>query len=169
MFSGKTEEFIRRIKRVQFANQKVKIFKPSIDSRYDKDRVVSHNNNSINSTPINNPNKIKLHLDNVDVIGIDEAQFFDMDLVNVCTEIANKGIRVIVAGLDMDFKGNPFGPIPSLMAIAENVTKVHAICLHCGNDANHSHRLINNKKLMVLGEKENYQPLCRNCFNKANK
>jgi len=169
MFSGKTEELIRRLKRAQFARQKVEIFKPAIDTRYDDTDVVSHDSNSIRSTPVESSQSILLLAAGVDVIGIDEAQFFDKELVNVCNELANLGCRVIVAGLDMDYRGNPFGPIPSLLATAEYVTKVHAICMVCGNLANHSHRLDeSNDSLVLLGETEKYQPLCRGCFYERN-
>jgi thymidine kinase len=167
MFSGKTEELIRRLKRAQFAKQKTEIFKPMIDTRYDEEEVVSHDANRITSTPVPSSGNITLLADDVDVVGIDEAQFFDMELVSVCTALANKGARVIVAGLDMDFQGKPFGPIPALMASAEYVTKVHAVCVRCGNLANHSHRTSAQKGLVVLGEKDQYEPLCRNCFYKA--
>ncbi len=166
MFSGKTEELIRRLKRAQFAKQKVEIFKPAIDTRYDAEGVVSHDMNSIPCTPVENSGNILLFSSDIDVIGIDEAQFFDNGIIEACNKLANQGIRVIVAGLDMDFKGNPFGPMPALCAIAENVTKVHAICMECGQLANYSHRLIKNDKLVLLGEKEEYQPLCRTCYNR---
>ncbi len=169
MFSGKTEELIRRLKRAEFARQKVEIFKPIIDTRYHEEEVVSHDENSIVSTPVPSSSNILLLADNVDVIGIDEAQFFDDELVSVCTDLANRGARVIVAGLDMDYKGQPFGPIPKLMACAEYVTKVHAVCVTCGNLANHSFRFVPGDNLVQLGETESYQPLCRNCFNKARK
>ena len=165
MFSGKTEELIRRLKRAQFAKQKVEIFKPAIDTRYAEEEVVSHDKNSIASTPVENSGNILLLSSDIDVVGIDEAQFFDNGLVEACNKLANQGIRVIIAGLDMDFKGNPFGPMPALCAIAENVTKVHAICMECGQLANYSHRLVQNDKLVLLGEKEEYQPLCRTCYN----
>jgi thymidine kinase len=169
MFSGKTEELIRRLKRAQFAKQKVEIFKPAIDKRYHIDDVVSHDSNSIRSTPVESSQSILLFASDVDVVGIDEAQFFDSEIVNVCNVLAKQGVRVIVAGLDMDFRGVPFGPIPALMATAEYVTKVHAICMICGNLANHSHRLDNsNEALVVLGETETYQPLCRDCFYDRN-
>ena len=169
MFSGKTEELIRRLKRAQFAKQKVEIFKPAIDKRYHIDDVVSHDSNSIRSTPVESSQSILLFASDVDVVGIDEAQFFDSEIVNVCNVLAKQGVRVIVAGLDMDFRGVPFGPIPALMATAEYVTKVHAICMICGNLANHSHRLDNsNDALVVLGETETYQPLCRDCFYDRN-
>ncbi len=169
MFSGKTEELIRRLKRAQFAKQKTEIFKPMVDTRYDEEEVVSHDANRITSTPVPSSGNITLLADDVDVVGIDEAQFFDMELVSVCTALANKGARVIVAGLDMDFQGKPFGPIPALMASAEYVTKVHAVCVRCGNLANHSHRTSAQKGLVVLGEKDQYEPLCRSCFHKANR
>jgi len=167
MFSGKTEELIRRMKRAQFAQQKVEIFKPEIDKRYDETQVVSHDANAIHSTPVPNSSNILILADDVDVVGIDEAQFFDMGLVQVCNQLANSGIRVIVAGLDMDYLGKPFGPIPHLMSTAEYVTKVHAICMQCGDLANHSHRFLESGGLVVLGEKESYEPLCRACFTKA--
>ncbi len=167
MFSGKTEELIRRLKRAQFARQRVEIFKPKIDIRYSEEEVVSHDANSIRSTPVENSGNILLLTGEVDVVGIDEAQFFDTNIVAVCQKLADSGIRVIVAGLDMDFLGKPFGPMPQLMAIAEYVTKVHAICVHCGNIAQHSHRLTANDRLVMLGEKDTYEPLCRHCFNKA--
>ncbi|MCD6113189.1 MAG: thymidine kinase [Bacteroidales bacterium] len=164
MFSGKTEELIRRLKRAKIARQKVEIFKPSIDVRYDEEDVVSHDKNVIHSTPVQSSSEILLLANNVDVVGIDEAQFFDMELVNVCNALANSGVRVIVAGLDMDFQGKPFGPMPSLLATAEYITKVHAICMNCGNLAQYSHRIVSGDKLVVLGEKESYEPLCRKCF-----
>lgn len=167
MFSGKTEELIRRLKRAEFANLKVEIFKPKIDTRYSEEEVVSHNANAIRSTPVDSPGNILLMASDVDVIGIDEAQFFDDSIVEVCRELANSGIRVIVAGLDMDFAGKPFGPMPALMATAEFVTKVHAICVKCGNIAQHSHRLTANNNLVMLGEKDTYEPICRECYNKA--
>ena len=167
MFSGKTEELIRRLKRAQFARQRVEIFKPKIGIRYSEEEVVSHDANSIRSTPVENSGNILLLTGEVDVVGIDEAQFFDANIVAVCQKLADSGIRVIVAGLDMDFLGKPFGPMPQLMAIAEYVTKVHAICVHCGNIAQHSHRLTANDRLVMLGEKDTYEPLCRHCFNKA--
>lgn len=167
MFSGKTEELIRRLKRAQLARQKVEIFKPEVDVRYDEVKVVSHDSNAIHSTPVPASGNILLMATDVDVVGIDEAQFFDMELVGVCNQLANSGIRVIVAGLDMDYKGRPFGPIPALLATAEYVTKVHAICLRCGNLANHSHRITNESSLVLLGETTNYEPLCRDCFNEA--
>ena len=164
MFSGKTEELIRRLKRARIAKQKVEIFKPRVDVRYDVADVVSHDENSIPSTPVESASQILLMTNDVDVVGIDEAQFFDSELTGVCNTLANQGIRVIVAGLDMDYLGNPFGPIPSLLAIAEDVTKVHAVCMNCGDLASYSHRTIHNDQLVLLGEKESYEPLCRRCF-----
>lgn len=168
MFSGKTEELLRRLKRAKIARQKVEIFKPLVDVRYSEEEVVSHDANAIRSTPVESSGNIMLLSSNVNVVGIDEAQFFDNGLTNVCHQLANQGIRVIVAGLDMDFKGKPFGPIPSLLATAEYVTKVHAICMRCGDLAQFSHRLSKEEKLVVLGEKNEYEPLCRCCFMKAN-
>ncbi len=165
MFSGKTEELIRRLKRAQFANQQVEIFKPKLDVRYSEDEVVSHDSNAIRSTPVDSSGNILLLTGDVDVVGIDEAQFFDANIVDVCRRLADNGVRVIVAGLDMDYLGNPFGPMPALMAMAEYVTKVHAICVRCGNLAHHSHRLSDSDQLVVLGEKDVYQPICRHCFN----
>ena len=167
MFSGKTEELIRRLKRAEFAKQRVEIFKPALDTRYSEIEVVSHDRNSIMSTPVDSSSSILLLSSDIDVGGIDEAQFFDDGLVAVCNELANKGIRVIVAGLDMDFKGVPFGPIPALCAIADEVTKVHAICVRCGALAYVSHRLVNNEKRVMLGEQAEYEPLCRECYRKA--
>jgi thymidine kinase len=167
MFSGKTEELIRRLKRAKFAKQNVEIFKPQIDTRYSEEDVVSHDSNAIRCTPVTSSGNILLMSAEVDVVGIDEAQFFDNNLPEVCNKLADMGIRVIVAGLDMDFKGNPFGPMPQLMAIAEHVTKVHAICVKCGNLAQYSHRTIKAEKLVVLGETDSYEPLCRSCFNEA--
>jgi len=169
MFSGKTEELIRRLKRAKIARQTVEIFKPEIDVRYSKSEVVSHDENSIQSTPVGNSANILLLSGNVEVIGIDEAQFFDKGLVEVVTKLANMGIRVIVAGLDMDFKGKPFGPIPELMAVADHITKVHAICVTCGNIAQFSHRLSEKEQTVLLGEKDIYEPLCRGCFREINK
>jgi thymidine kinase len=169
MFSGKTEELIRRMKRAKFAKQNVEIFKPGIDTRYDEEMVVSHDANEIHSTPVPSSSNIPILANNIDVVGIDEAQFFDDGLVNVCNQLANSGVRVIVAGLDMDFKGVPFGPMPGIMACAEYVTKVHAICMRCGELANHSHRIIDKEDLVLLGEVDEYEPLCRNCFNIATK
>ncbi len=167
MFSGKTEELIRRLKRAKYAKQRVEIFKPQIDTRYSEQEVVSHDANSILSTPVSSSGNILLLAHNVDVVGIDEAQFFDMNLPNVCNQLADQGIRVIVAGLDMDFRGKPFGPMPNLMAIAEYVTKVHAICVHCGDLAQYSHRTTDAEKLVLLGETDVYEPLCRLCYNKV--
>lgn len=169
MFSGKTEELIRRLKRAKIAKQKVEIFKPEIDKRYDELNVVSHDANAILSTPVPSSSNIMLLANDVDVIGIDEAQFFDSELTNVCNHLASRGIRVIVAGLDMDYLGKPFGPMPALLATAEYITKVHAICMNCGNLANHSHRVVHNDKLVLLGEKEAYEPLCRSCFEEKKK
>lgn len=165
MFSGKTEELIRRMKRAQFAKQKVEIFKPSIDVRYSDVDVVSHDKTAITSTPVDSSGNILLLADDVEVVGIDEAQFFDDGLVDVCNELANRGIRVIVAGLDMDFQGKPFGPMPALMAVAEDVYKVHAICVRCGALAYVSHRLVDSDKRVLLGETGEYEPICRSCYN----
>ena len=167
MFSGKTEELIRRVKRAVFARQRVEIFKPSIDTRYSEEEVVSHDRNSIRSTMVDTSASILLLASDIDVVGIDEAQFLDDGLPAVCNELANRGIRVIVAGLDMDFKGVPFGPMPALCAIADDVTKVHAICMRCGSLAYVSHRLVNEEKRVLLGEKAQYEPLCRECYLKA--
>ncbi len=167
MFSGKTEELIRRINHARIAKQNVEIFKPKIDTRYDKEKVVSHNKNAFLSTPVDSAQNILLLANNVEVVGVDEAQFFDEGLVEVCSQLANIGVRVIVAGLDMDFQGNPFGPIPKLLAIAEYVTKVHAICVRCGDLAQYSHRLTDASKLVLLGELDAYEPLCRGCYIKA--
>lgn len=167
MFSGKTEELIRRMKRAKFAKQKVEIFKPSLDTRYSEVDVVSHDQHSIPSTPVDNSSTIALLSSDIDVVGIDEAQFLDDGLVDVCNDLANRGVRVIVAGLDMDFKGKPFGPIPALCAIADEVTKVHAICVKCGALAYVSHRLVANDKRVLLGEQAEYEPLCRECYQKV--
>lgn len=167
MFSGKTEELIRRMKRAQFAHLNVEIFKPAIDVRYSEEDVVSHDHNSIPSTPVDSSQNILLLANDVDVVGIDEAQFFDMGIVDVCNELARRGIRVICAGLDMDFKGVPFGPMPALMAIADEVYKTHAICVHCGDLAYVSHRTVNSDKRVLLGETDSYEPLCRACYEKA--
>lgn len=164
MFSGKTEELIRRLRRAHYAQQVVEIFKPALDKRYDEVNVVSHNANAIPSVPVNTATDILNFTSTADVVGIDEAQFFDETLVAVATTLANQGVRVIIAGLDMDYLGKPFGPIPALMAIAEEVTKVNAICLGCGADANHSHRKVQAASLVYLGETESYEPLCRRCF-----
>ena len=167
MFSGKTEELIRRLKRAKIAKLKVEVFKPGVDTRYSEEDVVSHNTTALHSIPVENATQILLYANDVDVIGIDEAQFLDDELPNVCRQLADNGVRVIVAGLDMDFLGNPFGPMPRLMAIAEDVTKVHAICVRCGSPAQFSHRTIEGDKLVVLGETESYEPLCRACYNKV--
>nr|WP_024992587.1 thymidine kinase [Prevotella amnii] len=167
MFSGKTEELIRRMKRAKFAKQRVEIFKPAIDVRYSEEEVVSHDHNSILSTPIGSSESILLLASDIDVVGIDEAQFFDQGLVEVCNTLAKNGMRVIIAGLDMDYKGVPFGPIPALCAIADDVTKVHAICVKCGALAYLSHRLVANEHRVLLGEQGEYEPLCRDCYNKA--
>ena len=167
MFSGKTEELIRRMKRAKFAKQKVEIFKPALDTRYSDVDVVSHDKHSIPSTPVDNSSTIALLSSDIEVVGIDEAQFLDDGLVDVCNELANKGVRVIVAGLDMDFQGKPFGPIPALCAIADEVMKVHAICVKCGALAYVSHRLVANDKRVLLGEQAEYEPLCRECYKKC--
>ena len=167
MFSGKTEELIRRMRRAQFARQKVEIFKPAIDVRYSEEDVVSHDQKHIQSTPIDSPGSILLLSSDIDVVGIDEAQFFDMGIVDVCNELANRGVRVIVAGLDMDYKGVPFGPMPALCAIADDVTKVHAICVKCGNLAYVSHSKVQSEQRVLLGETTEYEPLCRECYQKA--
>jgi len=167
MFSGKTEELIRRLKRAQFAKQKIEIFKPAIDKRYDDQMVTSHDANRIPSTSVPAAANIAILANDCQVVGIDEAQFFDDEIVEVCNDLANRGVRVIVAGLDMDYKGNPFGPMPTLMATAEYVTKVHAVCTRTGNLAHYSHRTSDQKDLVVIGEKENYEPLSREAFNKA--
>lgn len=167
MFSGKTEELIRRMKRAQFAKQRVEIFKSSIDTRYSEENVVSHDQNTIRSTPIDSSGNILLLASDIDVVGIDEAQFLDNGLMDVCNQLANNGVRVIVAGLDMDYKGVPFGPIPALCAVADEVTKVHAICVKCGALAYVSHRLIADDHRVMLGEQQEYEPLCRECYQKA--
>ncbi|MEN8746256.1 MAG: thymidine kinase [Polaribacter sp.] len=167
MFSGKTEELIRRLKRAQFAKQRIEIFKPAIDTRYDEEEVVSHNDSRIRSTPVPIASNIRLLANDVDVVGIDEAQFFDNEIVAVCNDLANRGIRVIVAGLDMDFKGNPFGPMPALMATAEYVTKVHAVCTHTGNLAHYSFRKAKNEDIVMLGETQEYEPLSRAAYYNA--
>ena len=168
MFSGKTEELIRRLKRAKIANQKVEIFKPKIDTRYDELKVVSHDENFILAVPIDHSRKLLELTDGVGVVGIDEAQFFDAELTDVCQQLALKGKRVIVAGLDMDFKGRPFGPMPNLLAVAEYITKVHAICQHCGNLATHSFRLVSEGTTVLLGEKESYEARCRTCYDMGN-
>jgi len=168
MFSGKTEELIRRLKRAKIAGLKVEIFKPAIDNRYSENMVVSHDDRSISSSPVENASMILLLTSDVDVVGIDEAQFFDNAIVDVCRILANRGVRVVVAGLDMDFAGKPFGPMPEIMSTAEYVTKVHAICVECGNHANYSYRIADDKRVVLLGEKDVYKPLCRNCYNRKN-
>ena len=168
MFSGKTEELIRRLKRAKIANQKVDIFKPKVDTRYDDKNVVSHDANAILSTPVENSSKILELSEGIGVVGIDEAQFFDMDLPDVCQQLALRGTRVIVAGLDMDYRGIPFGPMPNLLAVAEYITKVHAICQHCGNLATHSYRLSSDDDTVVLGEKDSYEARCRTCYHMGN-
>lgn len=166
MFSGKTEELIRRLRRAQIARLRVEIFKPKTDVRYDETAVVSHNQNAIPSVPVDHSSALLLMItDQVEVVGIDEAQFFDDELPHVCNVLANRGIRVIVAGLDMDFKGKPFGPMPAIMAMAESVTKVYAVCVQCGNPALYSYRLVPDGAKILLGEKESYEPRCRSCFN----
>jgi len=167
MFSGKTEELIRRLKRAKIANLKVEIFKPVIDVRYDEVKIVSHDTNAIQSTPIDNSQKILLLAQDVEVIGVDEAQFFDLELPNVCDQLAARGVRVIAAGLDMDYLGNPFGPMPSLMSKADYVTKLHAICVICGNIANYSYRKVPNDDQVMLGELDVYEPRCRKCYNEG--
>lgn len=164
MFSGKTEELIRRLKRARIARQSVEIFKPAIDTRYHAENVVSHDDHAIHSTPVQTASQILLYANDFDVVGIDEAQFFDDDLIHVCNKLADMGTRVIVAGLDMDYTGKPFGPIPALMAAAEYVDKVHAVCIRCGGIAQYSHRKVEQKGLVVLGETDRYEPLCRHCF-----
>lgn len=166
MFSGKTEELIRRLKRAKIAHQKVEIFKPALDTRYDAENIVSHDENHITSTPVSHSANILLYTNQVDVVGIDEAQFFDEGILNVCRQLAQRGIRVVVAGLDMDFQGNPFGPMPQLLAIADYITKVHAICVVCGNIANYSYRISKSEDKILLGEKKEYEPRCRICFLK---
>lgn len=168
MFSGKTEELIRRLKRAKIANQRVEIFKPRLDTRYDDSRVVSHDANSILSTPIDHSTKLLSLAEGFEVIGIDEAQFFDLELPTVCQELALRGTRIIVAGLDMDYRGKPFGPMPDLLAVAEYITKVHAICPHCGNLATHSYRLSQDNSDVLLGEKDHYEPRCRTCYSMGN-
>ena len=169
MFSGKTEELLRRIRRAEFANQKIELFKPAIDTRYDETEVVSHNENSRISTPVNSSSEILLYINmsEVQVVAIDEVQFFDEGIVEVCNQLANAGIRVIVSGLDMDYKGIPFGPMPKLMAVAEYVSKQHAICTRCGDLAHFSYRIVPNEKQVLLGEKDAYEPLCRHCYDEA--
>jgi len=168
MFSGKTEELIRRLKRAKIAGQRVEVYKPKVDTRYDEKKVVSHDENHILSTPIAHSKELLELPDDITVVGVDEAQFFDMDLPQYCQKLALKGIRVIVAGLDMDFKGVPFGPIPHLLAVSEYITKVHAICQHCGNLATHSYRLTAEENQVLLGEKDAYEPRCRHCYEMGN-
>ncbi len=168
MFSGKTEELIRRLRRAKFANQRVEIFKPKIDNRYDENDVVSHDATTINAMPIERSAELLNLPDGVNVVGIDEAQFFDLELTDVCQELAMRGIRVIVAGLDMDYRGVPFGPMPHLLAVAEYITKVHAICVHCGNLATHSYRFTQEKDVVLVGETESYEPRCRTCYGMGN-
>lgn len=168
MFSGKTEELIRRLKRAKIAAQKVEVFKPCVDTRYDETAVVSHDTNSLLAQPVEHSSKILTISAETTVVGVDEAQFFDTDLVETCQQLALGGVRVIVAGLDMDYRGKPFGPMPGLLAVAEYVTKVHAICVHCGNLATHSYRLAHGDEVILLGEKEQYEPRCRNCYHMGN-
>jgi thymidine kinase len=168
MFSGKTEELIRRLKRAKIAGQRVEIFKPQLDTRYDAVKVVSHDANAIAATPIARANKMLENLDGVQVIGIDEAQFFEAGLTDVCQQLALRGVRVIIAGLDMDYRGKPFGPMPNLLAVAEYITKVHAICQQCGNLATHSYRKVQDKSAILLGEKDSYEPRCRTCYEMGN-
>ncbi|HCF64287.1 MAG TPA: thymidine kinase [Ferruginibacter sp.] len=165
MFSGKTEELIRRLKRAKIANLKVEIFKPAVDVRYDDVKIVSHDTNSIHSTPVDNASSILLPALQVDVVGIDEAQFFDESIVEVCNHLAMRGVRVIVAGLDMDYTGRPFGPMPQLLATADYITKLHAICVQCGNIASISYRKVKDESQLLLGEKDLYEPRCRACWN----
>ena len=167
MFSGKTEELLRRLRRAKYARQRIEIYKPGVDTRYSETNVVSHDDNSFPSTPVSVSSNILLLTGEVDVVGIDEAQFFDNGLAEVCNELANRGIRVIVAGLDMDYLGRPFGPMPDIMAIAEYVTKVHAICVQCGDLAQNSFRMSESESLVLLGETDSYMPLCRKCYNEA--
>ena len=167
MFSGKTEELIRRIKRARIAQQQVEIFKPMIDTRYSEEDVVSHDEQVLPSTPVDTSESILLMASEADVVGLDEAQFFDDGLLRVCAQLADSGKRVIIAGLDMDFKGEPFGPMPALCAMAEDVTKVHAICVRCGHLAQYSHRFVGGEKRVMLGEQQTYEPLCRRCYNEA--
>ena len=168
MFSGKTEELIRRLKRAKIANQKVEIFKPKIDTRYSDAKVVSHDENSILAVPIDSSKRLLELSEGIGVVGVDEAQFFDMELPEVCQSLALRGKRIIVAGLDMDFRGEPFGPMPNLLAVAEYITKVHAICQHCGNLATHSYRLAANASTVLLGEKDSYEARCRTCYHMGN-
>lgn len=169
MFSGKTEELIRRIRRAQIARQKVEIYKPKVDNRYAEEKVVSHDSTEVHSVSVTASTDILSRVKGADVVAVDEVQFFDEQIVSVCVELANKGVRVVAAGLDKDYLGNPFGPMPALMASAEYVTKVHAVCVRCGSLANFSHRTSADDSLIVLGEKNNYEPLCRECFNSRKK
>lgn len=164
MFSGKTEELLRRLKRAKIAKQKIEIFKPAIDTRYSEVEIISHDKNSIHSTVVEHSSNILLLSSNVEVVGIDEAQFFDTGLVDVCQQLADQGVRVIIAGLDMDYKRKPFGPMPNLCVIADHVEKVHAICVECGRLANYSYRTVSNDKQVMLGELQEYKPLCRSCY-----
>jgi thymidine kinase len=168
MFSGKTEELIRRIKRARIANQRTMIFKPEVDTRYSEEKVISHDANALSSKPLTSAKEILIHLGDAQVVGIDEAQFFDDDLPMVCEQLALEGVRVVVAGLDMDFRGRPFGPMPQLLAIAEYITKVHAICQHCGSLATHSYRLTPDDRTVLLGEKQEYEARCRICYSRGN-
>lgn len=168
MFSGKTEELIRRLRRAEFANQKILLFKPMLDNRYSEESIISHQGSSLEAISIDSPNEIMNHWQDEFIVAIDETQFFDASIVNICSELAKKGVRVIVAGLDMDFQGKPFGPMPDLLCIAEYVTKVHAICVSCGNLAQFSHRISDEKDQVLLGAIDSYTPLCRSCFNKRN-
>jgi thymidine kinase len=168
MFSGKTEELLRRLKRAEIANMKIAVFKPQIDARYDDKKVVSHNKNEMLSTPVKEAEEILTLANDAQVVAIDEAQFFNTNLIDVCNTLANKGKRIIIAGLDMDFLGKPFGVMPQLLAIAEHVTKVHAICIDCGAIANHSFRTTPDIELVKIGERKEYKPLCRNCFTTNN-
>ena len=168
MFSGKTEELIRRLKRARIANQVVEIYKPQVDTRYDEEKVVSHDSNSILSIPVAHSSDILKVSDEVNVVGVDEAQFFDEGLTDVCQELAQRGIRVILSGLDMDYLGKPFGPMPALLSVAEYITKLHAICSHCGNLATHSYRLVPDEAKVMLGEKESYEARCRTCYAMGN-
>ncbi len=168
MFSGKTEELIRRLKRAKIAAQKVEVFKPRLDTRYDDVAVVSHDTNSLLAQPVDHSSKLLTISEETTVVGVDEAQFFDAELLDVCQTLAGRGVRVVIAGLDMDYRGQPFGPIPNLLAVAEYVTKVHAICVHCGNLATHSYRLAAGDEVILLGEKEQYEPRCRACYQKGN-
>lgn len=168
MFSGKTEELIRRLKRAKIAEMGVQVFKPLVDTRYDEASIVSHDTTSVLATPVDNSARLLKLNEETRVVGIDEAQFFDAGITDVCEELALRGIRVVVAGLDMDYRGKPFGPMPNLLAIAEYVTKVHAICVHCGNLATHSYRLASGDEVILLGEKEQYEPRCRSCYHMGN-